>query len=255
MGIAAAPTTHHEPSRSELEQLHRRYARLHRRQDLRRLVEEYRGYANSLARRMLRGGEPLEDLEQVAAEGLVRALDRFEPERGIPFPAFARPTIVGSLKRHFRDLGWAVRVPRDVHELAGPLRRATDRLWGELGRSPSSRELAAALEVSVSAIDALQQATRARLTRSLAAPVGEDGLTVGDRLGAVDGRLALAEDRVALHRALDALDERDKDVLGRYFFLGQSQSVIADAFDVSQMQVSRWIDSSLRRLRSRMAAR
>lgn len=244
----AAPT-HLE----DLDQLHLRYSRSHRPEDLALLVEEYQSFANSLARRMLRGGEALEDLQQVAAEGLVRALERFQPERGIPFPAFAKPTINGSLKRHFRDLGWAVRVPRQVHELAGPLRHANDRLWGELGRTPTGKELAGLLEVSESVVDSLQQATWARTTGSLDAPIGDSGATVGDRIGDVDSVMSLAEDRFELHRALDVLSERDKDVLGRYFFLEQPQATIARAFGVSQMQVSRWIDSALRRLRSRMA--
>ncbi len=249
--MASVPTS---VNRRELMQLHFRYARAHRRSDLDQLVAEYRGFACSLARRMHRGREPLEDLEQVAAEGLVRALDRFDPERGIPFPAFAKPTIVGSLKRHFRDLGWAVRVPRQVHELATPYRDARDRLWSELGRMPSTKELAVLLDVTESVLESLQQATRARDTSSLEAPVGESGATVGDRVGAVDAGIALTEDRVELHRALEVLEPRDKEVLGRYFFQEQSQVVIAKAFGVSQMQVSRWIDSALRRLRSRMVA-
>lgn len=242
------------PSGEDLRTLHERYAKLHTGSDLARLVEEYRGFAISLARRMHRGGEPLEDLEQVAAESLVRALDRFQPERGIPFPAFAKPTIVGSLKRHFRDLGWAVRVPRQVHELAGPFREARDRLSADLGRPPSNREIAEQLGVTESTLDSVQQAIRARLTSSWETPVGDGGGTLGDLVGIDDGRYSLAVDRIELHRALAALDQRDREVLGRYFFQEESQASIADAYGVSQMQISRWIDSSLRRLRTRMAA-
>src|SRR4051812_21816796 len=214
----AAITTSHPMPKAALGDLHERYARNHRRADLTRLVKEYGSYANGLARRMHRGGEPLEDLEQVAAEGLVLALGRFDPDRGVPFAAFAKPTILGSLKRHFRDLGWAVRVPRQVHDLAGPFREARDHLAGQLGRQPTIAELATQLGVPEASLDAVAQATRARTTSSLEAPLGDDGGTLGDHIGSDDRSLALAEDRIALHRALDDLDERDREVLGRYFF-------------------------------------
>src|SRR6478735_5027158 len=164
--MAAVTTTQSMP-KAALGDLHARYARTHRRSDLTRLVKEYGGYASGLARRMHRGGEPLEDLEQVAAEGLVLALGRFDPDRGVPFPAFAKPTILGSLKRHFRDLGWAVRVPRQVHDLAGPFREARDRMAGQLGRQPTTAELALQLGVPEKALDEVAKATRARTTSSL----------------------------------------------------------------------------------------
>src|SRR5690606_70032 len=125
---------------------HVRYARTGDGDRLAALVRQYETYAVSLAYRMHRDREPLEDLEQVAREALVHALQRFDPERGIPFPAFASPTILGSLRRHFRDHGWSVRVPRNVHEIAGARHQAVERLTGVLGREPSTEEIAGELD-------------------------------------------------------------------------------------------------------------
>jgi len=213
------------------------------------LVEEYQGYAVSLAQRLHRDSEPLEDLVQVAFEGLLVALNRFEPERGVPFIGFATPTILGSLKRHYRDVGWLVRVPRRVHELAAPARRATDDLTAELGRSPSIGETAERLGVDVEDLIVAQEATNARSTTSLDAMVTPGGRP-REHLGAVDPNMAHVDDLLALEQALGELPERDRLVIRRYFFDGRSQVEIAAEFGVSQMQVSRWLSSNLRRLRS-----
>jgi RNA polymerase sigma-B factor len=233
--------------------LHVRYARSRQPAVRAQLVEEYGGYATALARRLHREGEALEDLIQVALEALLIALERFDPARGIPFPAFANPTILGSLKRHYRDLGWSLRVPRRVHELAVPARDVADRLTMELGRSPTVAEVARDLGVEEETLLAAQEATHARSVSSLDAPMG-DGERRSDLLGSVDSGLARAENRVALAQALDELTDRDREVLALYFFEDLSQSEIAERYDVSQMQVSRWLTASLRRLRSRMPA-
>ncbi|MBI2710920.1 MAG: sigma-70 family RNA polymerase sigma factor [Actinobacteria bacterium] len=231
--------------------LHVRYARTRCVQDRAVLVDEYRAYALALARRFQRDLEPAEDLAQVAMEALLLALDRFDPDRRLPFPAFATPTIVGALKRHYRDVGWAVRVPRRIHEIAGPARAAADRLAMELGRQPTVPEVAEAIGVTVEQLLEANDATHARAVTSLDAPIDEARSQL-DVLGASDPGMRRAEDRVALRQALSELDERDRDLLRLYFFDELSQTQIAARYGVSQMQVSRWLSSALRRLRGRM---
>ncbi|HEX7133714.1 MAG TPA: sigma-70 family RNA polymerase sigma factor [Iamia sp.] len=234
--------------------LHVRYARAGEPDVLAELVEEYQAYALSLARRLHRHREPLEDLRQVALESLVVSLRRFDPTRGIPFVAFATPTIVGAIKRHYRDRGWAMRVPRAAHDLAVPARDAVDRLTGALGRPPTTAEVAADLQVSEEDLLLAQSATRARAMVSLDAPRPGPDSDRAFEVGEIDSSFALAEGRVALEAALARLAHRDRTVLGLYFFENETQTQIAARFGVSQMQVSRWISSSLARLRSHMTA-
>ena len=213
------------------------------------LVDHYRGYATALARRLHRGGLPLESLEQVALEALVKALRRFEPDRGVPFPAYATPTVVGAIKRHYRDTGWMVRVPRSVHELVRAARTTADELTAEQGRVPSAEEVANALQIDVETLLSMEEALVARAVSSLdGAPTG--GSPLAERVAEDDRRLASAENRVALDQALQLLAPRDTEVLHRYFVQEWSQARIAGHFGVSQMQVSRWIASALRQLRS-----
>jgi len=234
--------------------LHVRYARAGEPRILAELVEEYQAYALSLARRLHRHGEPIDDLRQVALESLIASLQRFDPTRGIPFVAYATPTIIGAIKRHYRDQGWAMRVPRAAHDLAGPAREAVDRLTGVLGRPPTTAEVAADLRVREEDLLLAQSATRARAMVSLDAPrPGPDGDRAFE-VGELDTSFALAEGRVALESALGHLGHRDRTVLGLYFFDNLTQVQIAEQFGVSQMQVSRWITSSLARLRSHMSA-
>lgn len=211
------------------------------------LMAHYDGYACSLARRLHRGHEPLADLEQVAREGLLSALHRFDPARGLPFLALASPTIVGSLRRHYRDRGWAVRVPRRVHEIAGASSAAEERLTRRLGRVPRADELATELGISLDELLETQDAVHCRTTASL------EGLGAAlDGMARDTGRTPTADDlvdRLVLRDALAQLTDRERTVVGRYFFDGVAQSQIAEEFGVSQMQVSRWLSSILRRLR------
>lgn len=231
---------------------HVRYARTGDGDRLAALVRQYETYAVSLAYRMHRDREPLEDLEQVAREALVHALQRFDPERGIPFPAFASPTILGSLRRHFRDHGWSVRVPRNVHEIAGARHQAVERLTGVLGREPSTEEIAGELDIEVEDLVSAEGAVRARATDSLDAPLGEGPQTAGEGLADPrDGHLAL-EDHMALADAMDVLGEREREILELYYVQDQTQTQIAERYGVSQMQVSRWLASIVARLRSHM---
>jgi RNA polymerase sigma-B factor len=221
---------------------------------LERLVLEYEPYARSLARRMWRDGEPNEDLIQVALESLVGALRRFDPERGIPFPAFATPTILGALRRHYRDHGWLLRVPRRVHEFAVAEREATERLVRQFGRQPTAPELARAMGMDLDEVLEAHDALHARDMRSFDS-TGTDGWLLGDNLGAEDERFTAAEDRAALAEAIRVLDGPARELLRLYFFEERSQSEIADLMGVSQMQVSRLLAAILRRLRNRVGPR
>jgi len=231
--------------------MHVRYARTRDAAVREELVGTYTAYAVSLARRMHREGEPLDDLIQVAMEGLLLAIERFDPERRLPFPAFATPTIVGSLKRHYRDLGWGMRVPRRIHEVAGPVREAADRLTMQLGRSPLVAEVAHDLGLTEDQVLEAQEATYARAMASLDAPVGEDGSRF-ESLGELDGEFGRTENRMALHQALGDLTDRDRELVQLYFVQEMTQSEIGEQLGVSQMQVSRWLAATVRRLRDRV---
>lgn len=232
--------------------LHVRYQRTGDPADLTVLVEEYRPYAASLARKLYREGVPLEDLCQVAMEALVTALQRFDCERRIPFCGFASPSILGALKRYYRDHGWAIRIPRSLQDLAVPVRDATERLAADLGRAPSPREVADEVGVDVEEVRRLDTATHARRTSSLDAP-REDG--AGPReVAATDRDLDLAVDLVAASEAVEMLDARSREVLVLSFFDELTQTEIGERYGVSQMQVSRWIRSALDRLRSHLVA-
>ncbi|HEU5151596.1 MAG TPA: sigma-70 family RNA polymerase sigma factor [Iamia sp.] len=234
--------------------LHVRYARSGSAEDLGALVAEYEQYALSLARRLRRDREPSDDLDQVARESLVVALQRFDCERGLPFPAFATPTILGALRRHYRDHGWSIRVPRKVHEMAVPAREATDRLTTELGRPPTADEVAQELGIETADLLATQQAAAARTPASLDSTPTVDGPSQHEVIGDDDRNLLVAEDQVVLSQAIEHLGERDRDVIRLYFFEELTQSQIAERYGVSQMQVSRWIASIVKRLRSHMQA-
>lgn len=232
--------------------LHVRYARTGDEAELGALVAEYEQYALSLARRLRRDREPSEDLDQVARESLVVALQRFDCERGLPFPAFATPTILGALRRHYRDHGWSIRVPRKVHELAVPVREASDRLVTELGRAPTADEVAQEVGIETSELLETQQAAAARTPSSLDSTPVADGPSQHEVIGDTDRNLLIAEDQVVLSQAIEHLDDRDRDVIRLYFFEELTQSQIAERYGVSQMQVSRWIASIVKRLRSHM---
>ncbi len=232
--------------------LHVRYQRTRAPEDLAALVEEYRAYAASLARRLYREGVPLEDLRQVALEALVMALQRFDCERGIPFCGFATPTILGALKRHYRDQGWSIRIPRSLQDLAVPARDAADRLAAGLGRTPRPQEVADEMGVDLATLRQVDAATHARRTSSLDAPPREGAAPT--EVGVIDRDLDLMEDLTAVTEAIHILDDRSRQVLSLYFFEELTQTEIAERFDVSQMQVSRWIRSALDRLRSHLVA-
>lgn len=206
-----------------------------------------------LARRFRNRGEPLDDLIQVGTIGLLKAVDRFETDRGVEFSTYATPTIVGEIKRHFRDRGWSIRVPRRLQEMRLALAGATADLGQQLGRSPTVAELADRLGVSQEAVLEGLESVNAYATLSLDAPDSRDDLgdshAVVDSLGFDDGALAHVDNRESLKPLLAALEPRDRTILVLRFFHGMTQSQIANEIGLSQMHVSRLLARTLTQLR------
>jgi RNA polymerase sigma-B factor len=215
------------------------------------LVAAHLGLAEYLARRFANRGEPLDDLVQVASLGLIKAVDRFDPERGVEFSTYATHTIVGELKRHFRDKGWAIRAPRRMQELYLQLGKVVGTLSQELGHSPTIAELAAEVEVSEEEVLEALEAGQAYRSASLDAPVGnEEGETLGAHLGEEDVSLADVESRATLSPLLAQLPPRERLILHLRFFEGLTQSEIATRLNISQMHVSRLLARSVSELRN-----
>lgn len=207
----------------------------------------------ALAARYAGRGEPLEDLVQVGALGLIKAVDRFDVDRGVEFSSYAVPTIVGEIRRHFRDKAWAMHVPRRLKELSVRLSRVLDELTTELARSPTVAELAEAAGVEEEdVIDALDSA-QAYSTRSLHAPFDEDGDdSLSDRLGVEERGYDEVEDGSLVDAGLDALDERERRIVELRFFEEMTQSQIAAELGISQMHVSRLLRRALSGMRGRI---
>jgi RNA polymerase sigma-B factor len=218
------------------------------------LTRRFRSLADYLARRFAGRGEPIDDLNQVAAIGLLNAIDRFDPSRDVRFSTYASATIVGELKRHFRDKGWAVRVPRRLQELTVSLNQAIPELTGALGRTPSVPELASHLNVEPESIVEAMEAAQAYSTTSLDTPLGESDLTPLDTMGKDDEALELVHEWASLAPALGQLASRERRVLYLRFFRGLTQSEIAQDIGVSQMHVSRILTATLERLREELSA-
>ena len=208
-----------------------------------------------LARRFRDRGEPLDDLVQVGTIGLIKAVDRFDPERGVEFSTYATPTIVGEIKRHFRDKGWAIRVPRRLQELRLSIGSATAELSQASGRTPTVAEIAAHLGISEDDVIEGLEGAQAYSTSSLDAPVGgdDDAPMLADRLGDVDPSLETIEYRESLRPLLAALPSRERRILALRFFHGMTQSQIAEEVGISQMHVSRLLAKSLSTLRAGLA--
>ncbi len=216
------------------------------------LVAAHLGLAEYLARRFANRGEPLDDLVQVASLGLLKAVGRFDPTRGVEFSTYATHTIVGELKRHFRDKGWAIRAPRRMQELYLRLGKVVATLGQELGHSPTIAELAAEVEVSEEEVLEALEAGQAYRFASLDAPLsGEsESETLGSRIGADDPEIEDAERRATLSPLLRQLPERERLILHLRFFDGLTQSEIAARLGISQMHVSRLLARSVAQLRT-----
>ena len=250
--MSAGMGVNREESRVLLEELSVLAADEPRRIDIRsQLVNIHQPLVEHLARRFRGRGEPYDDLVQVATIGLIKAIDRYDPARGVEFSTYATPTIVGEIKRWFRDKGWAIRVPRRLQEMRLEIGSATGVLAQELGRSPTVAELAERIGASEDEIlDGIESAA-AYSTLSLDAPEGSesDGPSVLDMLGAEDEALEGVENREALKPLLAALPERERRILLLRFFAGMTQSQIAVEVGISQMHVSRLLARTLVRLR------
>jgi RNA polymerase sigma-B factor len=213
------------------------------------LVLIYQPLAEYLARKFAGRGEAVEDLIQVASIGLLNAIDRFDTGREVQFPTYAAVTIVGELKRHFRDKGWSVRVPRRLQEVGLRVNRVLGELWQELGRSPTVAEIAMKLELPEEQILEAMEAMQAYSTTSLDAPIGEDGLTHGDMLPQEDDSLELLESWASVGPMLRELPQRERRILYLRFFKGLTQTEIAEQLGISQMHVSRLLSQTLAQLR------
>nr|WP_202434380.1 MULTISPECIES: RNA polymerase sigma factor SigF [unclassified Streptomyces] len=218
-----------------------------------RLVRMHLPLVEHLARRFRNRGEPLDDLTQVATIGLIKSVDRFDPDRGVEFSTYATPTVVGEIKRHFRDKGWAVRVPRRLQELRLSLTTATAELSQQYGRSPTVHELAERLGISEEEVLEGLESANAYSTLSLDVPDTDDeSPAVADTLGSEDEALEGVEYRESLKPLLEGLPPREKRILLLRFFGNMTQSQIAQEVGISQMHVSRLLARTLAQLRERL---
>ena len=208
------------------------------------------------ARRFRNRGEPFEDLVQVGTIGLIKAIDRFETDRGVEFSTYATPTVIGEIKRHFRDKGWAIRVPRRLQELRMQIGSATGELTQKLGRSPTPRELAEVIGCTVEEIMEGIESSHAYATLSLdASDDTDDGPpAVLSTLGVEDVSIEHVEVRESIKPLLEGLGDREKRILLLRFFKNMTQSQIAEEIGVSQMHVSRLLTRTLTQLRTSLQA-
>lgn len=221
------------------------------------LITRHLPYARSLALRYSSASEPLDDLIQVANVGLLGAVDRFDYERGIPFVAFAAPTILGELKRYFRDRAWTVRVPRALHDRIAEVEQSIASLTVKLQRSPSVAEIAADLDIDELQVLEVIEANRNRRPLSMDRPAAsdtEDEVTPNEWIGTEDAGFELVEDRAVLHEVLPELGARERQVLKLRFVDEMTQSEIAEKIGCSQMHVSRILRKTLEELRRRAGA-
>ncbi len=218
---------------------------------LEELVARFEPLAHGIARRYQGRGEPTEDLTQVAMVGLLKAINRFDPDRGFAFSTYATPTMLGEIKRHFRDAGWAVHVPRGVKERALELARVSDELSTSLGRSPSLKELAHALGATEEQTLEALEAYHARQAPSLEQPSSDDelGLSPADALGAEDDRLEQAEYLSMIAAGVDSLSDTERLVLFLRFGRDLTQSEIAQRLGTSQMKISRVLRGAIEKIR------
>jgi RNA polymerase sigma-B factor len=222
------------------------------------LVAMYMPMARRMARRYAGVVEPYDDLLQVASLGLLNAVDRFDATRGTPFAGFAKPTILGELKRYFRDKVWTIRVPRPIHDRLARIESATEELTEQLSRAPSAKELATKLTIGEGEVLEAQEAKENRRPLGLDAPIrGEEGddASAPEWVGEVDGGYELVEDRMTLESVLPSLDARQREILRLRFIEDLPQARIAERVGCSQMHVSRLLRSTLERMRKDSAPR
>jgi RNA polymerase sigma-B factor len=216
------------------------------------LIEQYLSLVRSLARRYAYRGEQLEDLVQIGCIGLIKAIDRFDIERGVELTTYATPNIIGEIKRHFRDKGWSVRVPRGLQELNVQLSRLVEELTVQLGRSPTIPELSEASGSEEEEVLEALESGRAYSSLSLSTGIGaddEEGADPMESIGSEEPRYEISEEWAVLEPGLRALDDRERMILHLRFFEGLTQSQIAQQVGISQMHVSRLIRRALEKIR------
>lgn len=217
------------------------------------LIEAHRHVAERVARRFPNRSLPWDDVFQVAQLGLLKAVERFDPEKGFKFSTFAEPTISGELKRHFRDHLWDVRVPRRAHDLQQSVKRVAEELTHELDRAPTISEIADRLDVGPDDVMMAMEADSARRAASLSAPVGDsEGTPLSDQLGEVDAVIERTADRVTLVELVADLPQRERELIRLRFEENLSQSEIGERLGVSQMHVSRLLRRTLTDLRAQL---
>ncbi len=216
------------------------------------LVQRHLPLVRSLARRFAGRGESLEDLEQVGAIGLIKAIDRFEMSREVALTSYATPNVVGEIKRHFRDRGSAIRIPRNLKELSAKLGKAMEHLTAVQGRSPTIAELAAELDTTPEQVLEALEAGSARSTVSLSGGTDADDLDPMEIVGEEDEGYDRVDDRTSLEPAIGTLPHREREILRMRFEEGMTQSQIAERVGVSQMHVSRLIRKSIDQLRDEL---
>ena len=239
------------PTAQDDAQLHAAYAESRDEQLRRLLAERYLPLARSIARRYARGPEPLDDLVQVASIGLLKALDRFDPTRGIAFSSFAVPTIAGELRRYFRDRTWTVRPPRDLQERALAVDKVREELTNRLGRSPTVRQIGQALELPDEAVLEAMEALRAGSATSLSVQRGADDEgehTLEASIGVDEDGFELAEHRAVYEQLAQCLTERERTIVELRFGEDMTQEEIGKRVGISQMQVSRLLRQALVKL-------
>jgi RNA polymerase sigma-B factor len=220
------------------------------------LIEQYLSLVRSLARRYAYRGEQLDDLVQIGCIGLIKAIDRFDIDRGVELTTYATPNIIGEIKRHFRDKGWSVRVPRGLQELNVQISKLIEQQTVQLGRSPTIPELAEAAGVEEEAV--LEALESGRAYSSVSLSTGGSSDDEGDvdpleSLGTEEHEYEISEDRAVLAPGFKVLDQRERRILHLRFFRGMTQSQIAEQIGISQMHVSRLIRRSLEKIRDEIA--
>lgn len=220
-----------------------------------KLVMSHLNLVRFIANKFKNRGEPIDDLIQVGYLGLLKAIDRFDPSRGLEFTTFATPTIMGEIKRHFRDKGWSVRVPRRLQELSAKVNQATDTLTSQLQRSPTIAEIADYLDATVDEVLEAMESSSAYSSVSLEAPSGaddDDTPSVIDRYATEDSDLAFTDDRIVIEEALASFSPRERDVIEMRFLKGMTQIEIAEKLGISQVQVSRLLRRTLKKIQDKI---
>ena len=220
-----------------------------------KLVMSHLNLVRFLANKFKNRGEPLDDLVQVGYLGLLKAIDRFDPSRGLEFTTFATPTIMGEIKRHFRDKGWSVRVPRRLQELSAKVNQATDTLTTKLQRSPTIAEIAEYLDATVDEVLEAMESSSAYSSVPLEAPSGadtDDAPSVIDRYATEDNELAFTDDRLIIEEALAGFSPREREVIELRFLKGMTQIEIAEKLGISQVQVSRLLRRTLKKIQDKI---